>query len=85
MALLRQGGLVREKRYKDTYNRQKKRAEIIKKATKKAKSRYIHKKEKRERKAIYGARNKNNYHMEGQKSNKEKRGEKQHAEGLEER
>ncbi len=33
----------------------------------------------------YSVENKEVYHMEGQKSNKEKRGEKQHAEELEER
>ena len=33
----------------------------------------------------YSVENKEVYHMEGQKSNKEKRGMKQHAEELEER
>ena len=33
----------------------------------------------------YSVENKEVYHMEWQKSNKEKRGEKQHAEELEER
>ena len=33
----------------------------------------------------YSVENKKVYHMEWQKSNKEKRGEKQHAEELEER